>query len=210
MQFSWQCATCIYSLQPVFTVCNCCDSLKRSWQCEQAKCLFTLFILFSQAKRLWTLRDRKWLPWVHLIGCWGVKLLLTIDFLKLCQKLSCQNNFFEFCQSFSFWVFVTIWFFLVELQFKFLSFITTWLCKLCCYLSLSFVAIWVLSKIEFLSCKNLSLSFVTIWVKFGLNFSFWVLSQLEFLILWNFQFLSFATIWVEFSHKLSFGVLSQF
>ena len=47
-----------------------------------------------------TSRDRKWLPWIHLIGCRGVNLFLIKDF--------CQNLFFWL--EFEFLSVVTIWF----------------------------------------------------------------------------------------------------
>ena len=66
--------------------------------------------------------DQKWLPQIHLIGCWGVKLLLTkdfcqkvffwleFDFLIFSSSLFELLNFFsltiwvvKFCHSLSFW-----------------------------------------------------------------------------------------------------------
>ena len=98
-----------------------------------------------------TLQDRKTLPKVHLIGCWGVKLFLPKDFLKFCQKWSCHNlifwvlsqfeirvlsqfEFFAFCHNLSFWVFS---------QFGFCHNLSFWV------VTFSVFGVW--QKFEFLS-----------------------------------------------------------
>ena len=88
-----------------------------------------------------TLRDCRWLPRKHLIGCGGVKLFLTKDF---CQK-------FFFC-----------------LECEFLSFVIIWVVEFChnlsclilsyfefCQIELNFVPIQV-----FQFCHNFSFRFL--------------------------------------------------
>ena len=49
-----------------------------------------------------TLRDRKMLPRVYLISCWGVKLFLPKDVLKFVRNWVVTIWVFEFCHNLSF------------------------------------------------------------------------------------------------------------
>ena len=118
-----------------------------------------------------TLRGRKWLPQIHLIGCQGVKLFLTKDF---CQKLFFLIEFkFLSLSQFEVLNFVTVWVFeifptLIWIlpKFNFFSFVTIQVFEFCCNLSF-----WVCLTIKVLS-------FFTVYVyQFCHNFSFWVLAQ---------------------------------
>ena len=133
--------------------------------------------------------------------------LNTSHQLSRCQviftKIFHYNYYCHYCQyyyyhNFSFWD-VTIWFFLVLLQFEYLSFIIIWFFW---FLHTFFFFFFLLTVWVFEFCPNLS--FVTYWFcELGHSLRFWVLSQ--------FEFMSFVTIWgFEFCHKLSFKVLSQF
>ena len=139
-----------------------------------------------------TSRDRKWLPQIDLISCWGAKLLLTKDF---CQKYFFDQNLscwvvnilvVEFCHNLSCW----IW---SQLEFFFICQTLSWV--LSQFKFLSFVSIQV-----FEYCYNLTffVFFLKIWFhEFYRNFSLCVLSQ--------FKLISVVTIWVfEFCHILIF------
>ena len=103
------------------------------------------------------LQDRKTLPRVHLISCWGVKLFLPKDCINFVKILFVRTWVFDFFSlTISVFGFHHNSSFLVLLFFEFLSFVAIWI-----------VTIWVFS------C-------VTIWVVFCHKLSFWVLSQLKF------------------------------
>ena len=117
-----------------------------------------------------TSRDRKRLPRVHLINCWGVKLFLLKLFKVLSEIIFSFVTLlvFEFCSILSF----CYYFFFSSVAIGVLS-----------QFELSLVIIWVfaLSQSEFLS-------FVKIWgFEFCHYWSFWAVSQFK---------LSFLTFWV--------------
>ena len=133
------------------------------------------------------------LPWEHLIGFEGVKLLLLKYVATATVTTITITNvtvwFFEFCHNSIFWVLS---------QFNLLIFVTIWFFEFCH----NFFC-WVLSHFKFF------LVFVTICVfKFFFfnffchNLSFWVLSQ--------FELLSFVKTCVfEFYHIMSFVYFSH-
>ena len=53
--------------------------------------------------RMKTSQDLKWLHWIYLIGCQGVKLFITKDFFTFCHILSfCVLSHFGLCKILSF------------------------------------------------------------------------------------------------------------
>ena len=115
------------------------------------------------------LKDCKMRHQEHFICCQGGKLFLPKDCYRFCHKLSCQNLVLS-CENFSLCIYQNFSF-KVLLLFK-----------------LSFVAVWVLSKIVF-----------------------GVLSQFRFFkVLSQFEFLNFVPIEYLNTPILNFWVLSQF
>ena len=120
-----------------------------------------------------TSRDRKWLPRIHLISCWGVKLSLTKDF---CQLLFFWLEFeFLSCHDWSCWFLST---------FELLNFFTVWVFEICQTFS------WILSQFRFWVLLQFKF-----WVfQFCNSLSFWVFHNLSFWVLSHFNFLSFVPI----------------
>ena len=100
--------------------------------------LFGAFLLLFLEIKRWhepkTLRDHKWLPWKHLIACWGVKLFLTKPFS---QKLFFGLEFFKVILScFEFWSFVEFWVFKfchILFFFSFIKFVIFRICHILCF-----------------------------------------------------------------------------
>ena len=113
---------------------------------------------FCQYLVFWVLSHFEYLSFVAI---WVFECSHNLGFVT--------NRVFEFCHNLSFFEFlriITIRFFLVLLQFKFLSFIPIWVFEFCHNLSF-----WVLSQFEYFGFVTISVSFVGIWV----------LSEFEFL-----------------------------
>ena len=120
-------------------------------------CDLLYILIFLHCKRV---------PWVHLMGCWGVKLFLLKHFLKFCLKLSFARLWVvEFCQSLSFWVLSESEFWiLIEFEFwqnlsffYFCQHLNFWLVRIIFFLKdfWSFVAIWVFEFGHSLSFSSL-------------------------------------------------------
>ena len=96
--------------------------------------LMARYMSINQGFIIWTSQDRKWLPQIHLIICWGVKLfLIEFEFQSFVTIWVVEYFLFvkvwaEFCVNLSYWVLVKFKFLSFFLHFYFFSFfsLTNW------------------------------------------------------------------------------------
>ena len=105
-----------------------------------------------------TLQDRNTLSRVHLIGCRGVRLFLSKDYLKICKNIFFRIGGLEFCYILS------------------LSFVTSWVFDFhhnCCF----WFFFGPIRAFEFCCCFSF---FTNLVFKFGQYLSFWTVTFIYF------------------------------